>query len=104
MVAYSVAIFSMIAFIALWFWMVKKELKAKRNMVGSAKAQLDASRTQRMKTTDTLEAQKAQEILVRSINIYQQSLELYKKALHKPWNYLPGLIMGFRFVGKEDIH
>lgn len=94
-IAWLITSFSTASFIALWFWVVRKELRVKQNMVESAKAQLAASRMGCLKARDALEAEKSQMILDRSINIYLQSLELYKKAFHQPWNYLPGLIMGF---------
>ena len=43
-IASSIAFFSTAAFIALWFWVVRKELKAKQNMVEGAQVQLAASR------------------------------------------------------------
>ncbi|MDF2838304.1 MAG: hypothetical protein K0S60_7 [Evtepia sp.] len=71
-------------------------------MVEGAKAQLAASKKWRLKARDAPEAEKAQAILDRSMNIYLQSMELYRKALHKPFNYLPGLLMGFRSAGKIE--
>lgn len=100
-IAWSISFFSTAAFIALWFWAVRKELKIKQNMVESAKTQLVASKKWRLKARDATEEKKAQAILDRSMNIYLQSMELYRKVLHKPWNYLPGLLMGFHSTEKE---
>ncbi len=97
-IASSIAFSSTAAFIALWFWVVRKELKAKQNMVEGAQVQLAASRMHCLKARDAPEAQKALEILDRSHDIYRQSLELYHMTLRKPWNLVPGFLMGFRRV------
>jgi hypothetical protein len=41
-------------------------------------------------------------ILTRSHDIYYQSVTLYNQALQKPWNRIPGFLMGFRWIYKEN--
>ncbi|MDO7788296.1 hypothetical protein [Desulforamulus aquiferis] len=90
-IACSIACFSTAAFIALWFWVVRKELKAKQNIIESARSQLAASRKQRLRAKDTPETEKAQEILDRSHDIYRQSVELYNDTMFywagEVWDY-----------------
>ena len=104
-IACIVVVFSTICFASLWFWVVHRELHAKKKTVDASRYQLTASRQQFMRARDGPDRKAAEELLTRSNDIYHQSLELYNDALHKPWNYLPAIIMGFRQLsgeGKSD--
>ncbi len=100
-IAYSIAFFSTFAFIILWFWVVRKELKIKRNILESAKLQLTASRAQLNRSRDNLETEKSKEIFQRSLDIYEQSVKLYNETLQKPWNAIPAVFLGFTPVERQ---
>lgn len=96
------AAISTAAFLTLWFWVVHRELTAKKEIVKSARSQLAACRQKHMQARDGLEKVDAQGILTRSRDIYRQSVTLYNQTLHKPWNCIPGILMGFREISKKD--
>ncbi|MGI6125310.1 MAG: hypothetical protein ACOYIG_14265 [Acetivibrionales bacterium] len=66
--------------------------------VNSAENQLAACRKNHMLTRDSSGEQAAKSILSRSQDIYHQSVLLYNKTLQKPWNRIPGFLMGFRQI------
>lgn len=101
LIACLIALASTTAFVALWFWVVRRELYAKQKMVDAARRQLTASRQQIIRVRDGPEAAQAKEIQERSQSIYRQAVTLYNKALGKPWNAIPALFFGFRSV-RED--
>lgn len=89
------------AFLALWFWVVCRELREKRNMMESAEVQLTACRRQVRRVRAGSEKEDAQKVLDRSLDIYRQTVLLYHRTLKKPWNYIPGFLMGYREVKGE---
>lgn len=97
-IACVIALVSTLAFLALWFRVVYVKLKAKIDIVNSAKNQLAACRKDYMLKRDGAEGQDAKLILTRSLDIYRQSVKLYNRTLLKPYNYIPGLLMGFRKI------
>lgn len=97
-IACVTVIISTTSFLILWFWVVHRELKAKINIVNSAENQLTACRKNHMHTKGGSEEQGAKSILSRSLDIHRQSVILYNRTLMKPWNYIPGLLMGFRQI------
>lgn len=82
--------------LALWFWDVRKIMTTRRSTVDSAAGQLAVSR-EKARTGDP----EAKEILVRSENIYRQAVELYNRAMKKPWIGLPGRLMGYQVIRKS---
>lgn len=102
MIAYVAAAISTTAFLALWFWVVNRELTARKDTVKSAQSQLTACRKKHMQARDGPEEVDAQGILTRSRDIYRQSVMLYNQTLQKPWNRIPGFLMGFRELSKGD--
>lgn len=90
-----IAILSTCAFLALWFWVVWRELLGKRRAVESAKAQLTASRQQYLRARDGPGEEAARQILERSQSVCGQTVRLYNETLKKPWNRIPGALMGF---------
>lgn len=92
---------STMAFLALWFWVVCRELREKRNMMESAEVQLTACRRQVRQVRAGSEKEDAQKVLDRSLDIYRQTVLLYHQTLKKPWNYIPGFLMGYREVKGE---
>lgn len=90
------AILSATAFLTLWFWMARRELLGKQKAVDAAKSQLTASRQRYLRTRDGPEEEAAREILERSQSVYRQTVERYNEHLKKPWNHIPGVLMGFR--------
>lgn len=97
-IACVTALVSTLAFLALWFRVVYVKLKAKIDIVNSAENQLDACRKNYMLKRDGTEAQDAKLILTRSLDIYRQSVKLYNQTLLKPYNYIPGFLMGFKKI------
>lgn len=101
-IAYLVAGASMAALITLWFWIVRQELCAKQKAAKAAKCQLIASKQEYLRARDGSNETQAHEILERSERVYKQSIQLYQKSLRKPWNLLPGALMGFGKEIQED--
>lgn len=87
------AAFSTTALIALWFYVARRELRVKQSMLESAQIQFAASREQAALAGDDPDTQG---ILERSLDIYRQSAERYNQTLRKPWNFIPGILLGFR--------
>ena len=96
MIACVISIISTAAFIALWFWVVHRELRSKYDIVTSARSQLAACRKKHLQTRGGPDEQDAKLIFSRSLNIYHQSVMLYNQTLQKPWNRIPGFLMGFQ--------
>jgi len=90
------------AFLVLWFWVVHRELKSKKDTVKSAVSQLAACRKNHLQAMDGPEEQAAKSILSRSLDIYLQSVMLYNQTLQKPWNRIPGFLMGFQPIKEGE--
>lgn len=97
-IACVVAVISSISFLTLWFMTVSRELRSKADTVNKADTQLAACRKNHMLSGGRYDEEAAKSILARSIDIYNQSVTLYNQALRKPWNRLPGYLMGFRQI------
>lgn len=102
MIACLIALVSTSAFLALWFWVVRRELYGKQKTVDAAKCQLTASRQQYVRVGDDPKVEQVHKILERSQSVYRQSVRLYNEALHKPWNTAPAFFLGFRQKSEED--
>ncbi|MEG2138833.1 MAG: hypothetical protein RRY64_09255, partial [Oscillospiraceae bacterium] len=98
-----IAIVSTAAFVGLWFWVVQGELVRGRNMVESAKIQVLACRKQCVRDSGSDGEAASRAVLLRSEDIYRQSIALYHRALKKPWNYIPGALMGFRPIEGSEV-
>jgi len=77
---------------------VYRELRSKINTVKIAENQLAACRKKHMMSGSSSDEQAARSILSRSMDIYNQSVTLYNQALNRPWNRIPGYLMGFRSI------
>ena len=95
-IACFIALFSTSALIALWFWVVRRELYARQKTVDAAKRQLAASRQQYARVRDGPGEKQAREILERCQSVYRQAVNIYNEALCKPWNAIPALFLGYR--------
>jgi len=100
-IACVTALASTVAFLALWFRVVYVKLKTKIDIVNSAENQLAACRKNYMLKRDSAEVQDAKLIFARSLDIYRQSVKLFNRTLLKPYNYIPGLLMGFRIINER---
>jgi len=98
-------IISTAAFLALWFWVVYREMITKIDTVNGAKSQLSSCFGKHMQARGSSQEQDAKSILSRSLDIYHQSVMLYNRTLMKPQNYIPAFLMGFRQMNEsEDIN
>ena len=89
---WAVAIASTAAFIWLWFRDVRRIMGQQKSTLESAAGQLAASR----KRADSARGDaEAAAVLARSQKIYRQAQSLYRQTLHKPWVFLPALLMGY---------
>ncbi|MGS0763411.1 hypothetical protein [Syntrophomonas curvata] len=86
----------------LWFWVVHRELRARTDTVNSARSQLAACRKKHMQARGGPEEQDAKSILSRSLDIYRQSVMLFNQTLLKPWNRIPGFLLGFRTIKEGE--
>jgi hypothetical protein len=102
MIACVTAAISTAAFFTLWFWVVQRELRAKKDTVNSALSQLSSCRKKHVLAKNGPAEDEAQCILTRSRDIYLQAVTLYNQALQKPWNRVPGYLLGFRQITGED--
>ena len=80
-IAWLIAALCAAAFVALWFWEVRRTLTGRQSIVDSAASQVT--------------------VLYRSESIYRQAVDNYNYALHRPWVYIPARIMGFRRAPEE---
>ncbi len=92
-VAWPIAGISVCAAAAMWFRIVQLAMDGVKSMVDSASVQLSVCR-QRNRNAQGGADERA--VLERSEDIYRQAVEHYNSTLHKPWNYLPGRLLGFR--------
>ncbi|MEG1779261.1 MAG: hypothetical protein RR263_04105, partial [Oscillospiraceae bacterium] len=84
------------AFVALWFWVVRRELYAKQKPLAAARCQLVASKKCYMRARGSGEEEDiAREIMKRSEQVYTRSVQIYNDALHKPLNVIPAGFLGF---------
>ena len=84
-IAWLAALVSFSAFLVLWF----REVRSLKSIVDSALEQAAACR--RSAAAD----ERAAGVLARSESILRQAVENYNHALTRPWNFLPGHLMGF---------
>ena len=98
-IAWLIALISISAFTALWFWEVRRVLLQSRSMLESAGGQL---RLYRKKADGKRYDPELAAVLYRSESIYRQAVEHYNRTLHKPWVYLPGRLMGFQATEPDD--
>ncbi len=82
-IAWLAALVSFSAFLVLWFREVRRMLRSLKSIVDSALEQAAACR------------RSAAGVLARSESILRQAVENYNHALTRPWNFLPGHLMGF---------
>jgi len=97
-IACVAAVISAILFLNLWFMTVYRELRIKADTVKRAENQLAACRKTHMLSDGRIDEQEAKSILSRCMDIYKQSVTLYNQALNRPWNRVPGFLMGFRQI------
>lgn len=88
-IAWLAALVSFSAFLALWFREVRRVLRSLKSIVDSALEQACACR--RSAAADACAAG----VLARSESILRQAVDNYNHALARPWNFLPGHLMGF---------
>lgn len=79
----------------LWFRDVRRIMTERKSTLESAACQLKCYRGKARQGPNDPETMA---ILARSESIYHQAVDRYNRTLRKPWNYLPGRLMGFRFV------
>lgn len=100
-IAWLLVFISFAALVSLWFYIVKKELSKKLSAVETAAEQFNAAKIKLKKANDNLTSCPAQEIFIRSRNIYQQTISLYNRSLNKPLYKIPAFFL--RFSKKNNI-
>lgn len=94
-IPWLVAAGSTAAALFLWFREARRVLDGLKSTVTCAAAQLAACRR---KLVGGERGEDAAAVLRRSESIYTQAVTHYNAALHKPWLYLPGQLLGFQPV------
>lgn len=97
--AWPIAVVSVIAFLWLWFWEVRRIMRNRKSTAESAVSQLKACRE---KGVGVRYDPELAEVILRSESIYQQAVVLYMRTLKKPWIWLPAVLMGFRHAPDVD--
>ena len=98
-IIWLIAISSTSICIYLWFKDVLRIMREQKSIVDSAAKQFTLCREKFRKTREDL-ADAA--VLDRSEKIYHQAITHYNQTLYKPWNYLPGRLLGFQLI-KHDL-
>lgn len=98
-IIWLVAIASTSALVVLWFWEVRRLLRQHQSMVESARCQLAAFEKRAAEVVGDADVA---EVLRRSESIYRQAAGNYNETLHRPWIYIPGRLMGFRYEEAEE--
>ena len=91
---------STVGFVSLWFWEVRRVLRSYRSMVLSAAGQLVSYRK---RLAQAQQDAVLLEVLRRSESIYRQAAGNYNETLHRPWIYIPGRLMGFRYEEAAEV-
>lgn len=87
-----IAIISTAACLTFWFRDARRIMRKHLSMLECAAGQLSVCRKKAASGDQTQNA----EVLQRSERIYQQALDIYNQALHKPWIGVPAYLMGYR--------
>ena len=95
MLAWLIAITSMVAFLYLWLRDVRQIMQHRKNTVECAAGQLEVCREKALHAQDDPDTAA---VLARSESIYRQSVDIYNRSLKKPFNYIPALLMGFHHI------
>ena len=95
-IPWLIAIAGTAAFVAVWFWKVKRTMQRLKNIVDSAADQLKALRRKAYESKDSVQSDEIEKVIGRSKSIYLQAVKHYNDALDKPWIFLPGMILGFK--------
>ena len=100
--AIVIALFSTMAFVVLWFRLVGREMRRTEDLLESAKSQFFSCRSEYLQISEQTEKKMAEKIFRRSEDIYRQARLLYNRTLCKPQNIIPGFILGYRIVAKDN--
>lgn len=95
-IAYFIAIFSISAFLALWFVNVYKALFRKKSAVCNAQKELRLHQSGYQKKRGSPEEATAKHMLDTSARICEQIQEAYNSAFKNPFYRIPGILMGFK--------
>ena len=101
-IAYFIAGLSTTAFLILWFIISYKAICSKKNEVKLASEQIKMHTLLHIEAKYGPDEKCAKKMLETSHMIYDESIEGYNKTLHKLIYFIPGLIMGYRKINKED--
>ena len=98
MFAWFIAGGSTAAFMALWFFVVHRELSRRRHNVECAARQLGFGQDTLKQARAAPEADYLQAMQDTNTRIYEQSAREYNAALLLFQNRFPGWVMGFRVI------
>lgn len=92
-IVYIIAGVSTAGVIAMWFASAGQILRARRDTVCSAESQYTAC----------LNGRQAVSVLMRSQDIYNQSVTIYNATLKLPRYRIPGFFMGYKAIKEKPL-
>jgi len=98
-IPWLIAILSTIVCLILWFRDVRRIMRTRGSTVESAARQLAVCRK---RLTEAPGDPELKEVLARSESIYQQGVDLYNQTLDKLFFRLPGKMLGFYPIQREE--
>lgn len=98
---YIIALLAMLAFIVLWCYTVKKELNELKQSVENSVVQVELIRNMISVARHVPELQYADKMLQLSLVIYSETVKKYNRALRKPFNRPPALLLGFKIISEH---
>lgn len=93
--AWTIAVLSSSACLALWFRDVYQLLRNQKSTVESAAGQMASCRE---KAAIARDDPAAAAVFERSKQIYRQAVEIYNRTMQNPLIHLPAALMGFKMI------
>lgn len=102
--AWLISGFCVLAFIVLWFSVSYRELSAKRKNLLAVGEQVRMHKLLYMQERGGENDILAQKILENKLMVYQKLEKDYNAMLKRPFNLIPGYIMGFHSLKNNKIN
>jgi cyanate lyase len=100
-IPYIITAASLCGFLLLWFVTVRRELSSKRGQVQNSAEEVALHEAALKELRDSVRRASAETALDTAGMIYREVVFRYNRALKNPLNYVPGIIMGFRFFAEQ---